>query len=83
MKTNRKLTDKQLFALDCIKKGRVVAKQVHNTFVRHWADGVTVWEYFAIDSNITNQIKSLRRRGLVIGSGERLRLTARTPCEQL
>jgi predicted lipase len=75
MKKFPKLNEKQLFALDCIAKGRVTVKRVHNTFVRSWAGGILVLEFFAIDSNITNQIKSLRGRGLVVIRDGHVKLT--------
>jgi len=65
------LTDKQKFALDYIAKKRVIAKQVHCPFAH--PPGV-VWKYFAIDSDITNQVKSLRNRRLIFGYGDNLKL---------
>ncbi len=58
MRLYPKLTDKQIFALVCVQKGAVRFKEDKigwRTFAR----------WVAYDSDITGQIKSLRRRGLV------------------
>ena len=54
----RKLTDKQVFALVCAEKQAIR----ENVKTIGWRTFVT---FFAIDSDITSQVKSLRRRRLL------------------
>lgn len=58
MINNRKLTDKQIFALVCVRNGAV--REGQKTLGRR-----IFTTFFAYDSDITGQIKALRRRKLI------------------
>jgi hypothetical protein len=55
-----KLNSRQLFVLDCVSKGRIKISIIYNKYLHR-----QTMEFFAIDSKVDGQIKSLRGRRLI------------------
>lgn len=60
----RKLTSRQLFALDCLDKRLVMTREVPRPVYRH-GQRLVVRIYWAIDTDVSKQIKALRDRRFI------------------
>lgn len=60
----RKLTERQLFTLACVHRGHVVKRQFPKP-VRRWGRPLVITGYWALDTDVTAQVKALKHRKMI------------------